>query len=296
MQQKLPAKVRVAAIQHGLRGIADPEEFRGQVAELVRAAASYGCDFIVLPEMFTMQLLSAEPTRLPPSAAMDRIATFTDWFTGFMRELAVGHRVNIVAGTHFARHDGGGMRNVAHVFLRDGAMHRRDKIHPTPSEASVWGIEGGDNVDVIETDCGPVGVLICYDAEFPELARRQADQGALLLLVPFCTDDRRGYLRVRYCCHARAIENQVHVVMAGVVGNLPNVENMDIHYAESAVLTPCDMPFARDGIAAEAPPNVETIVIADLSLDDLLAARRDGAVRNLADRRHDLYRVEWRRT
>jgi predicted amidohydrolase len=226
---------------------------------------------------------------------MERSTFHTEWFTGFMRELATKHRVNIVGGTHFARHAGGRMRNVAHVFLRDGSVHTREKIHPTPSEVSVWGIEGGNDVDVIETDCGPVGVLVCYDAEFPELARRLCDQGALLLLVPFCTDDRRGFLRVRYCCHARAIENQVHVVMAGVVGNLPNVENMDVHYAESAILTPCDLPFARDGIAAEAPANVETIVVADLSLDDLVTARREGSVRNFADRRHDLYRVEWRR-
>jgi predicted amidohydrolase len=278
-----------------LRGIADREEFRSQVAYLVGAAAGYGSDFIVLPELFTMQLLSAEPTRLAPAAAMERIATYTDWFTGFMCELAVEHRVNIVGGTHLTRGDGGRMRNVAYVFLRDGSVHAREKIHPTPNEASVWGIEGGSEVDVIKTDCGPVGVLICYDAEFPELARRLCDQGAMLLLVPFCTDDRRGYLRVRYCCHARAIENQVHVVMAGVVGNLPNVENMDVHYAESAVLTPCDIPFARDGIAAEAPANVETIVVADLSLDDLVTARREGSVRNFSDRRHDLYRVEWRR-
>jgi predicted amidohydrolase len=173
-------------------------------------------------------------------------------------------------------------------------MHMRDKIHPTPSEVAVWGIEGGDAVDVIETDCGPVGVLVCYDAEFPELARRLVDQGAMMLLVPFCTDDRRGFLRVRYCCHARAIENQVYVAMAGVVGNLPDVENMDVHYAESAILTPCDMPFARDGIAADTPPNVETVVVADLRIGDLDVARRTGSVRNLADRRLDLYGVVWK--
>ena len=286
-------KVRVAAVQHQLRGIRDREEFRARVTQLVVAAAGYGCDFIVLPELYTMQLLSAEPTRLAPAEAMVRIDSHTAWFRGFMCDLALAHRVNIVGGTHVERHAGGGMRNVAYTFLRDGSVHKRDKIHPTPSEASVWGIEGGDAVDVIETDCGPIGVLVCYDAEFPELARRLCDRGALLLMVPFCTDDRRGFLRVRYCCHARAIENQVHVVMAGVVGNLPNVENMDVHYAESAILTPCDMAFARDGIAAEAPPNVETIVVADLSLDDLVAARREGSVRNFADRRKDLYRVEW---
>jgi predicted amidohydrolase len=98
---------------------------------------------------------------------------------------------------------------------------------------------------------------------------------------------------VRYCCHARAIENQIYVILSGVVGNLPNVENMDIHYAESAILTPCDFAFARDGVAADAAPNTETIVFADLKLSDLRVARSSGSVRNLRDRRFDLYRVVW---
>src|SRR3546814_3500742 len=97
--------------------------------------------------------------------------------------------------------------------------------------------------------------MICYDSEFPELARHLVNQGAMMLFVPFCTDERRGYLRVRYCCHARAVENQCYVITSGVVGNLPNVENMDIHYAESAILTPSDFAFARDGVAADTAPN-----------------------------------------
>ena len=116
-----------------------------------------------------------------------------------------------------------------------------------------------------------------------------------MLFVPFCTDERRGYLRVRYCCQARAIENQCYVVMSGVVGNLPNVENMDIHYAESCILTPSDFAFSRDGVAADTAANTETIALADLSLSDLLTARQSGAVRNLKDRRFDLYRVAWKK-
>src|SRR3546814_4885837 len=81
----------------------------------------------------------------------------------------------------------------------------------------------------------------------------------MLLFVPFCTDERRGYLRVRYCCQARAVENQCYVITSGVVGNLPNVANMDIHYAESAILTPSDFPFARDGVAVDTAPHTETI-------------------------------------
>ena len=152
---------------------------------------------------------------------------------------------------------------------------------------------GGDSLNVIQTDCGPIGVLICYDSEFPELARHLADQGALMLFVPFCTDERQGYLMVRYCSQARTVENQFYVATAGVVGNIPDVENMDIHYASSHIMTPCDFRFARDGIAAEAALNTEAIIFADLNLDDLLLARRSGSVQNFKDRRFDLYEVKW---
>src|SRR5690606_17915391 len=110
------------------------------------------------------------------------------------------------------------------------------KIHPTPNEKFWWNIKGGDELSVINTDCGPVGVLICYDSEFPELARHLADQGANIIFIPFLTDERQSYNRVRYCAQARAIENQCYVAMAGNVGNLPRVQNMDIHYAQSCII------------------------------------------------------------
>lgn len=289
----IPDTIRVAAVQYALRGISAPDELERQVEYFVISAADYGCDFITFPELFPMQLLS--PARLPAAAAMDAIDALTPRFNAFMAGLAKQYRINIIGGSHPVRIAGGAMRNRGHVFLRDGRIEHRDKIHPTPSERGAWGIEGGTtrDADVIATDCGPIGLMICYDSEFPELARRLVDQGAAILFVPYCTDDRRGHLRVRYCCAARAVENQCYVVTAGVTGNLPNVFNMDIHHAESAILTPCDFPFARDGIAAEVTPNAEGMAIADLSLAGLMKARESGAVRNLADRRDDLYRVEW---
>lgn len=103
-------------------------------------------------------------------------------------------------------------------------------------------------------------------------------------------------MRVRYCAQARAIENQCFVVLSGNVGNLPGVANMDIQYAQSCILTPCDFPFARDGVAAEASENIEALTIADVNLADLTWARAEGTVRNLADRRFDLYRIDWNRS
>ena len=199
-----------------------------------------------------------------------------------------------MGGSHPTVTDDEDIQNVCYVFLRDGTIHAQEKIHPTPDERDYWGIVGGDAVDVIDTDCGPIGVMICYDAEFPEVARRLADQGARIMFVPYCTDTRQGHLRVRYCAHARTIEKQCYVVTSGITGNLANVDNLDINYAHSAILTPSDMPFARDGVAAEASENVEMVVVADLNVSTLQWARAQGAVRNLRDRRFDLYRIRWK--
>ena len=108
--------------------------------------------------------------------------------------------------------------------------------------------------------------------------------------MPFCTDNRQGYLRVRYCAQARAIENQIYVALAGNVGNLPDVQNMDVQYGQAAVLTPSDFAFARDGIAAEADSNEETVLVCDLDLDSLHESRNAGTVTPRLDRRLDLFR------
>src|SRR3546814_3207203 len=121
--------------------------------------------------------------------------------------MALRYNVNIVGGSHPTRTDDGDIQNVAYVCLRDGSVHEQEKIHPTPNEAYWWKIKGGDGLNVIQTDVGPIGVLICYDSEFPELARRLVDEGARIIFVPFCTDNRQGYMRVRYCAQARPEEH-----------------------------------------------------------------------------------------
>lgn len=286
--------VRVAAVQYHQRPIKDFKEFEQSVLYFVKVAASYKADFVLFPELFTLQLLSSENDELSPADAITKLTQYTPRIKDIFKNMSTEYGINIIVGSHPTRTGKNRINNIAFVFLRDGSIHEQAKIHPTPSEHSCWGIQGGNNLSVIETDCGPIGILICYDSEFPELGRRLIDLGANILFVPFCTDDRQGYLRVRYCAQARAVENQCYVVMAGNVGNLPNVHNMDIQYAQSCILTPCDFPFARDGIAAETTPNVETMIIADLRIDTLHNARNAGTVLNLKDRRHDLYTMTWR--
>lgn len=289
-----PDSVRVGTVQYMQRRVSSFEEFVQYVEYFVDVVADYKGDFVVFPELFTLQLLSLEERELTPAESIEALTKYTPRFKEAMRDMALRYNVNIIAGSHPTRVENGRVENIAYICLRNGQVHAQPKIHPTPNEVYWWNLEGGDTLNVIDTDCGPIGVLICYDSEFPELARHLADQGAQIIFVPFCTDERQSYLRVRYCCQARAVENQLYVVMSGNVGNLPKVANMDIQYAQSCILTPCDFPFARDGIAADTTPNVEMVAFADLRPETLLMARNSGTVRNLKDRRHDLYSVRWR--
>ncbi len=285
--------VRVAAVQYQQRPISSFAEFKKLITYFVDVVHDYRCDFVLFPELFTLQLLSIETEKLPPEKAILKLADYTEDLKEFFKDLAIRHNTNIIAGSHPVQVEENLVHNISYVFLRDGSIFEQPKLHPTPDEKYWWNISGGDKLEAIDTDCGTIGVLICYDSEFPELARHLVDQGADILFVPFCTDQRQSYLRVRYCAHARAVENQCYVVLAGNVGNLPKVESMDIQYGQSCILTPCDFAFSRDGIAADSTPNVETIIFADLRLGSLYESRMSGSVINLSDRRHDLFSVVW---
>lgn len=157
-------------------------------------------------------------------------------------------------------------------------------------------MSGGHKIQTFDTDCGKIGILICYDVEFPELSRIYAEQGVQILFVPFMTDTQNGYNRVRCCAQARAIENECYVAIAGCVGNLPKIRNMDIQYAQSAIFTPSDFAFPTIPIKAEATPNTEMTIIADLDLDLLKELHEEGSVQNLKDRRKDLYQLKLKPT
>lgn len=289
-RSRLPDTVRIGAVQYMLEPVKNLEDFLEQVRYFVAAVSDYRGDFIVFPEMFTLQLLSLEREELSSNAAIEALTRYTPALKDALRNMALRYNINIIGGSTPTKMPDSQVKNMGYVFLRDGTVHEQPKIHPTPAEAHDWGTQGGERLNVIQTDCGPVGILISYDAEFPELARHLVDQGAIILFIPFCTDERNAYMRVRHCAQARAIENQCYVVMAGNCGKLPGVANM---YAQSCILTPCDFSFPLDGVAADTTPNTEMVAFADLNLQNLRLLRNTGVVQNLKDRRHGLYSVLW---
>ncbi len=284
--------VRIGAVQYQMRPISSFADFARQVTFFVDAASDYRCDFLLFPELFTTQLLSIAKAKRPGEAAR-KLAAFTPQYLDLFTKLAVRFNVNIIGGSQFTL-ERKKLYNIAYLFRRNGTIEQQAKIHITPSERKWWGVGGGDAVEVFETDRGRIAINVCYDVEFPELARISAKRGAHILFVPYNTDTRQAYIRVRMCAQARAIENHIYVAIAGCTGNLPEVDNADIHYAQSAILTPSDFGFAPDGVAAESEPNIETLVIRDVDLELLRRHRYDGSTLNWNDRRRDLYAVTWR--
>ncbi|TWU32485.1 bifunctional GNAT family N-acetyltransferase/carbon-nitrogen hydrolase family protein [Novipirellula artificiosorum] len=281
--------IRICVVQYQLRTIKGFDEFAQQCEFFLDTASDYKCDFVLFPELFTTQLLSCVESSRPGQAAR-QLAAFTPQYLDLFTEMAVKYDINVIGGSQFVI-ENDLLYNIAYLFRRDGSIGKQYKIHITPSERKWWGVNPGRSVEVFETDCGPVAIQICYDIEFPELTRIATNKGAQIIFVPYNTDTRHGYLRVRYCSQARCIENQIYVAISGCTGNLPFVENSDIHYAQSGIYTPSDAEFARDAIAAECNPNVETVIIHDLDFEQLRRHRKTGSVQNWNDRQRDLYKV-----
>jgi predicted amidohydrolase/GNAT superfamily N-acetyltransferase len=281
--------VRVGAVQWQMRSVGSAEELLSQVEYFVDTVSDYQSDFILFPEFFNAPLMGlADDDR--QVEAIRYLAKFTELFRDKMSHMAVSYNTNIITGS-MPLLENDRIYNVSYLCRRDGTIGEQRKLHMTPHERWDWVMVGGDKLKVFDTDAGRVAILICYDCEFPELGRLLAEQDVEILFVPFWTDTKNGYLRVRHCAQARAIENECYVVIAGSVGNLPQVDSLDVQYAQSAVLTPSDFAFPHDAVLNEATPNTEMLLFSDLDLDKLKVLHNEGTVMNLKDRRLDLYQV-----
>ncbi|WP_309500132.1 bifunctional GNAT family N-acetyltransferase/carbon-nitrogen hydrolase family protein [Sulfurovum sp.] len=282
--------VRLGLIQWQMRPYKNLDELMQQAEYFIDTVSGYRCDFALFPEFFNAPLM-AENNHMSEPDAIRELAKHTEGIVRKFSEFSISYNINIITGSMPEIKDGH-LYNVGYLCRRDGSTERYEKIHVTPDEAKVWGMQGGTGLKTFDTDCGKIGILICYDSEFPELSRLLADEGMDILFVPFLTDTQNGYSRVRHCSQARAIENECYVALAGSVGNLPNVHNMDMQFAQSAVFTPCDFAFPTNGIKAEAVPNSEMVLIADVDIDLLTELNKFGAVTNLKDRRKDIFELK----
>jgi predicted amidohydrolase/GNAT superfamily N-acetyltransferase len=283
--------IRLGVVQWQMRSMSSVDELLKHAEFFIDAVAGYNADFMLFPEHISAPLIGLFNDK-NPADAIRALAGFSSELRHGLQKMAMSYNINIVAGS-MPEYSNRQLYNVSWLLRRDGTFEAQYKIHITNDEASYWGMQGGDALKVFDSDCGKIAVLICYDSEFPELARLAAVNGAQIIFIPFWTDTKNAYQRVRYCSQARAIENECYVAIGGSVGNLPFAENMDIQYAQAAIFSPSDFAFPHDAVLAEATPNTEMTLIADVNLDLLKQARNHGAACNLKHRRLDLYRLEW---
>ena len=288
--KRITRSVRLGLIQWEMRYYTSLEQLFTQAEYFIDSVSAYKSDFAVFPEFFNAPMMALLESK-DEADAMRQLAEYTEQIKDKFSEWAIKYNVNIITGSMPFMEDNR-LKNVGFLCHRNGKTERYEKIHITPDEQKYWGLKGGDMLRTYDTDAGKIGILICYDVEFPELARLLSEERIQILFVPYLTDTHNAYMRVRHCAAARAIENECFVAITGSVGNLPQVEAMDLHYSQAVVFTPCDFAFPFNGIKSEATANTEMILISDVDLSLLENLHFHGSVKNLLDKRTDLYTTQ----
>jgi predicted amidohydrolase len=289
-------RLTVASIQFELRGEPSVKAFLDHMDEQVTHAADARADVVVFPELASTGLLGSITDHPVTSQSITRdywevLAPMAGAIEIGVRDLALRHGLAVLGGSHNRIHDDGSLRNTAFLAHPDGRVEYQDKIHLTPQEHEL-GLRGGD--DLLVSRLGPftVGVLICADIQFPELSRHLVSQGVDLILCPSLTWNSRGVHRVRTGCQARAIENQLFVVMSPLVGSdgLPGDAPM---YAKGQALAtvPVDRTFGlNDGLLGQSDTEGETMLLVELDRGLLMASRENPEAPGLRLQRPDVYR------
>lgn len=278
-------KLRVASAQYPIDFIGDWSTYQHKITQWVNKAVSQQAQLLLFPEYFSMELASLFAREVYGSLAL-QLEAMQSLLSGFQKlfsQQALQHQLHIVAGTIPVRQEDGSYRNRCYWFFPDGRIEHQDKLQMTRFENEQWLISGGDQIHLFETPFGKAGVSICYDSEFPLIARRQVEAGADLILVPSCTDTLAGYHRVQIGSRARALENQCYVVHASTIGKADWSPAIDRNNGAAAVYTPVDYGFPDDGILASGSLNVPQWVYADLDLPALRHVRLNGQVFNYRD-------------
>lgn len=277
-----------------IRRYADIAAFRVHIDGLAAEATASGSKLLLLPELTCIGLLWSDPsaaeTKVSDVAELyrRRLTPLLEPYCAVLCDLARQYDLAIAGATFWHEVSGRGV-NSGFVAFPDGTLLRQDKLHPTRPEQAI-GTAGGETLRGFEIHGVRMGLLICYDVQFPELTRHLVADGMEVLLVPSLTTSR-GYWRVRHSAHARAVENQIYVCVSPIIGNLGiPVDYPVVGVGGAFVACPIDNRFAiDDGTYARAAMDVEGLLHVRLDLARLRLARAKSEIRQLADRRPDLY-------
>ncbi|MCF7970986.1 MAG: carbon-nitrogen hydrolase family protein [Methylococcaceae bacterium] len=278
-------QLRIASAQYDISEFSNWQQYVEKIKRWINDAVTNNAQLLLFPEYFSMELVSLfdQATRKDLNKQLFALQSLHDDFLTLYQELAQKHQLLIQAGTFSVLQENQTFHNRAYLFYPDGHYEFQDKLQMTRFENEQWQITAGEEIKVFDTDYGKIAINVCYDSEFPMIARKQVEMGANLILAPSCTDTLAGYHRVRIGCQARALENQCYVVQSPTVGNAPWSEAVDINIGAAAIYTPVDYGFPDNGILAIGELNQAQWVYADLDLQSIEKIRTTGQVFNYRD-------------
>lgn len=280
---------RLAASQYAIELIETWEAYTAHLSAVVREAKSEGAELLLLPEYSSMTLTG----QLPPDIRSDlhrsieEIQPMIPSWVELCEELARQHQILFQPGSAPVKDPDGKFRNRAWLFGPDGLIGYQDKQIMTRFEREQWNIHAGvEGLKAFNTQIGRLGILICYDNEFPMLGRRLAELGVELVLAPSCTDTLAGAYRVRIGAQARALENQYAVLSSPTAGEAPWSPAVDENRGRAALYVPSDYGMPASGIVAESESDAVTqssLLIADIDLAAVARLRTEGQVATRRD-------------
>lgn len=277
--------IKLATAQYDISFLESWQAYQAKVERWVEEAVKQDAKILLFPEYASMELASLFGQDIYSSLSKQLLAmqSLLDNYLKLYQELAQKYQCYIQAGTFPVAVEPEVYRNRAYLFWPDGSFDFQEKIMMTRFENEQWLIKKGQELKCFDTEFGKIAINICYDSEFPLLARKQVEAGANLILVPSCTDTLAGFHRVKIGCQARALENQCYVVQSCLVGNAPWSEAVDVNVGISAIYSPVDRGFPDNGIVAAGQLNQVQWVFAELSLQSIEAVRVQGQVFNYRD-------------
>lgn len=279
--------VIIAAAQYPIDHFADWSAYEAKLTTWVEAAAGKGARLLVFPEYGAMELASLDPeTQGDLAGSLASVSGLLPRVDALHVALAARHQVTILAASAPCALPDGRYVNRGRLFGPDGLIGHQDKLIMTRFENEQWHVAAGQGVQVFDTQAGRVGIAICYDSEFPLIARAMVEAGAEILLVPSCTDSLRGYWRVRLGAQARALEGQCYVVQSPTVGLADWSPAVDENHGAAGVYAPPDLGFPEDGVVAIGPLDQPQWVFAEIDLEKIATVRAGGQVLNLRDWAH----------
>ena len=275
-------EIRIAAAQYPIEWLDGMSQWRAKFSRWVEQAVAERAQLLIFPEYGSMELASLFGKEIAGSlqgsiAAMNDVLQEVD---AAHRDAATKHGVHIVAASFPVRGADGKFRNVARIFAANGKMGAQEKLMMTRFERDPWHIAAGGPAQVFDTSLGRIGISICYDVEFPLIARAQAEAGAKIILAPSCTETLAGYWRVRFGGQARALENQCYVIHSPTVGAAPWSPALEANRGAAGIYCPPDAGFPETGIAALGELDKPEWLIETIDLDRVDAVRQNGGVLN----------------